>query len=300
MANYEVIDAGSKKFPQFEKIHIETYGIHSYETEKGLKVATISCDTWEGFAEQVAEVKDQALVVSPELITVAGNEPLDRQLVESRINQIKFISCENPETVYILGTPYWASEDQEKPYNSAVCIKNGEQINFLAKKVNATPGEFEAFYFSEEIPEESALIVVGDCQVQICVCADFAAYMSLAGRDLREERLKRTLRMWGKYSLASFDSFPRTLQIYPDAEIVIVLSAWGIGGKKGFVELASDINTYYRNALIASTLRFMDHNENLHDIIVADRVPVKEESDGDTEVATVPFNMHARRVDPRI
>jgi predicted amidohydrolase len=296
MTSYEVIEAGRKKFPQFEKTHLETYGIHSFETQKGLRVASISCDTWEGFAAQAAEVKDHALVVSPELITVAGNEPLDRQLVESRISYVKTASCSNPETVYLLGTPLWINKDQEKPYNAAVCIKNGGQIGFLTKKTNATPGEFEAFEFAEEVPEESALIVVGDCQIQITICADFAAYMSLEGRDLREERLKRSLRMWGKHSLASFDAFPRTLQVYDEAEAVVVLSAWGIGGNTVMINEAPDVNDYYRRALISSALKFMDRNDNLHDIIVTDRVPVKDESDGDTIVATVPFNMHARRV----
>ena len=257
-------------------------GLSFWDLDDGTRVVGVSSSNWKEFYKLLEEVSPtERLVVSPELVTVAGRDLKDviqmRAEIESRVMNVLDFSCSRPETMFLLGTPLFVNP--ERPRNSALCIKNGEIVDSINKRCGVTREENECF---EMVPEERPFVVPGT-NTAVLICADFSLatlYSSQTGADL-----DRCLELGGKSQLIG-----QRVRFLPEfATSLLVIACWGVGGQWIVVGREDE---YYEMQLRNIAWRLMN-NTDINEIVMVDRVPGVEK----TCLATSgPYNCKIKKI----
>lgn len=249
---------------QIQARYQRTYGIHRWRLSLGQTVTSLSAPSWEEFAQLLNELQDQdQVVVSPELITIAGLpwEQLQayQTLVNQRIALIADFSRKKPLTTFIIGTPTFSGDG--KPKNSALVIKNGKIIGITHKRINATRDELQAF---EMMPEEPPILLSNNTGVLIC--ADLGMAALVRSQDWTKDR--RFLKLLGSEYL-----FGKTLTpIHANSQTLIVLACWGVRDFSLF-KVSDSPDEHFQIQLRNIAWGVLRDFPNLCNIVVIDRLP---------------------------
>lgn len=246
-----------------KEVYFRETGICRYSLMEGMEIVGVSGNSWEEYFDLIKRVSPtDKFVVSPELITYAGmnfgeivkNSNLVNQRIEMVVNYSMYFS----ETVFVLGTPLFVSD--EKPRNSALLIKKGEIIGITNKRSGATVEENKHF---ELVAEEPPLLLPGT-KTALLICADLPTatlYTSCRNEDLLLEslRLSRREHLIGK----KVEPLPSS------ATSLLVIACWGVGGQ--WVELGRE-DFYYSMQLRNIAWRVM-RETSIKEVVVVDRSP---------------------------
>lgn len=252
--------------------YYHTYGVFRFpikeqgEENRTPAVTAVSAHTWSHFRHLLATKISAVdrLVVSPELITVAG-EMFDgyryriKRLVEERVGELLRFSQRYPETIFLLGTPTFRHD--HKPKNSVVFVQSGKVLGQTNKRSSATEWERTAF---ELVAEEPAVLVPQQGTIGVLICADLAT--TSIHRLCHSEEV---LRECGRGNMIGVNP----TFIHPSAKILIVTSCWGVGGNKRLGAGVPNPTAYYQAQLGAISRRVLTYYPNLEKIIVVDRAP---------------------------
>lgn len=267
-----------------EEKYINSYGVHRWSLkDKNIKLLTaVSAGNWTDFTERLEGILPiDRLIVSPELITCteieSANVSESRELIESRIEQMKKFSINFPEATIVLGTAIFG--DEEKPKNGALFIKNGEIVGETTKKSTAT--EWENDNFSHDLDEKAVLIPGTSLGLLLCSDLSFFSIFS-KGIHFPEAFFKK---------LKQEDFIGKNPEfIHSEAKGIIVSSCWGIGGNKMWQDVVGEsTDSYYASQLRAVTKNIMMLNKEIDEIAVVDRVP-DVGSDYEGIVSSKPIN----------
>lgn len=251
-------------FAHLKETYNPTHEVHRYRLRGGEVVAAVSAQTWPEFINHLSQIgDDDNLVVSPELMTFTGQPLVEvdsaRQLIETRVNEVRERSKKHPNSVFLLGTPTFP--ETGKPRNSVVYIRGGEIIGCTNKRSAPTYQEREYF----DLPAEEPPALVPGTSIGVLICADLATtslYLRLGSPS------EQALRMVGRASLIG----KKPTFIHPKAKSLVLPSCWGVGGMREFIE-PGNADSYYRaqlRAIAAHVLR----DTPVQEIVVSDRVPV--------------------------
>lgn len=230
--------------PKFEKVVFPEHGLFTVSLN-GLQIVGASAQDWDQYISELKKVKDQAIIVSPEIMTFAG-KPLisakdNRRLIEERVRQVMSISLDHRNKKYILGT---LAFDHEKPVNAAVIIENGRVIDRVNKR-SATTVEFNEFYLDQN--QDPSLIP--NTSIGLLICSDLQNSYS---PQITTGKLKPF--------------------VHPDARTLILMSCWGVGGiEEEIKNIGAD--KYYEIALNWYVGIFFSVFKNIEKLLVVDRVP---------------------------
>lgn len=257
---------------------IPVSGIQRWITIGGVKITGVSTSNWQEYIHYLNLLTEEdKLVVSPELITVAGEDEIlgMRATVEKRIDQILDISRRYPASRYVLGTALFGNIG-DRPGNSAMVINNGNVLGYTQKRTWSN--DWEKIRFSFE-PEEKPLTIPGT-KIGVLICSDFPLATMY---DINKKyNLDLVLKLTGKTNLLG-----KTVRfINDDVETLVVLSCWGVS--PGW--MSGNPNNYFKFQMRCFALQLIGH-QNLQEIIVVDRLPIGES--GPT-VPTEPFNARFR------
>lgn len=248
-----------------EEKYERSYGIYRWDLRDGISLTVISSAGWTDFAKDLDLITStDQLVVSPELITSTEFD-FDkvgeaRVLIEGRVNQVRKISAQHPETTLLLGTPIF--QDEGKPKNGVIIIKAGDIIGQTAKRSGTTDWERDNFRFD---PEEAPILIPGT-NLGILICSD----LGVASVYLRQFRNKdEILTKSGHTNLVGFN--PKF--IHPDSRAIIVPSCWGIGSITDHIgNMPAD--EYYRLQLRNISMAILRSINQINQIAIVDRAPI--------------------------
>lgn len=241
--------------------YCNSYGVHEFVGLDGLKYKAISASSWEGYKTMISNLDtEECLVASPELITCAGDEDscIEPRVINERIDEVIEISKARPQQTYILGTPLFVNK--EKPRNGALIINNGKILDSITKRFGATLEENEQF----EMDSEGSPLLLEGTKTAVVICSDLAL-ATLYVCSANEEWLDETLRLSGRKDLIG----KRVQIIHPEAETILLVACWSVGGR--FVQKGK-ADDYYRMQLTNISWRLMNET-NVKEVIVVDRLP---------------------------
>lgn len=270
----------SRNFVPPTEEYVRSTGVFRVETGAGEMVTGISANRWEDFESSLlSEVTvAERLIVSPELITVAGmdfgNLESEKGLIEERVGRVVCFSKDRPGATFVLGTPLFVNES--RPQNSVLLIKDGEIIGVTNKRSGATLEENKCF---DMIPEESPLLLP-DSKTCVVICSDLPLASMYSASNLVD--LDEILRLSGKENLIG-----KSIKIiHEKAETVLLVACWSVGGR--FVE-EGKTDQYYRMQLTNIAWRLMRETK-IKEVVVVDRVPLNLSADLMKLTPTKPFN----------
>ncbi len=269
-------------FPFLTEDYKREYGVHRWNLKDGTKFLALSAHGWTGFVDLVKQIEpSDQLAASPELITATElptyNVYESRTLIEKRIDAIRLLSSDCPNTTILLGTPVF--DGREKPTNSILYIKAGEITGLTSKRSGVAAWEKANFRF---IPEEPLSLVPGT-NLGVLICSDLA----LASLYLRPEAnryLDQVLALSDHKNLIG--KTPTFL--HPEAKSIIISSCWGIGGMAGLNGVMTP-DRYYELQLRNTTAFLLRDAPQIEQIVVVDRAPDIDPA-SDPTVATKPLN----------
>ncbi len=266
------------------------YGVHRFSFGGSRTVTALSAKNWGQLLQQMEEIVDEdEIVVTPELITSAGLSPsqvkYNQNLIEQRIANLVNFSRSFPGKIFILGTAFF---DHNNLTNSTLVIQNGSIISILNKRSGASDEERNSFNLIANEPT----YLLPNSNLGILICADFSSAALVAGTSDAKSR-DRLYQIIQRTNLIGQDvNF-----IDPQAETLLVIACWGIGGSKEFMDRYADANKYYRTSLNNSAMNVLLHYPNLKEIIVVDRAPTGfYPNDPESNyVSTIPLNTIFKR-----
>lgn len=249
------------------------YGVHPFPVEGAVDsdpalqtVSVVSQPSWELFCSSIRASSRQSLgtiALGPELITFPDGLkaiPHQRELIEDRVNQLRMISLDYPETTFVFGTPTFDDSRNgskgHRPSNSVLFVQKGwvlAQHNKQYPSLGA--GEKDVFTFEQEETLDHTI----DPSIAALVCSDIIG--EAASDDTRE------------MLLSGVGTDPDKL-IGDDVRTVLLSSSWAYPIKPD--PLAGDLamtDGRFRNALEMRVGRFFEKHPNVREVIVADRVP---------------------------
>lgn len=267
-----------------EEKYAISYGVHRWSLkDKNIKLLTaVSANNWTDYTERLEGILPiDRLIVSPELITcteiASANVSESRELIESRIEQMRMFSKSFLEATIVLGTAIFGEE--EKPKNGALFIKNGEIIGQTAKRSRVTSWENENFTFDTE---EKAVLIPGT-SFEVLICSDLPL-ASLYSRPV--EHLDEVLTRSGHDNFIGH----KPDFINKEAKGLISLNCWGIGANEYFFRMyETSPDEYYRIQFRNSSRLVFIKNPNIDEIAAIDRVPNVDENYKGT-ISSKPIN----------
>jgi hypothetical protein len=262
------------------------YGPHRWTLGSNVTVNGISARTWDDFLSFLAFLPPgQEIVVSPELMTMAGHRPSHVQdltdVIAQRVDSVAQTSARHPEKTFLLGTPTFHS--QGKPKNSVISVREGAVIGVTHKRTGASAEEKEYFDFQ---PDTSPAIVP-DTDIGILICADLpTATIFLSEKTPYHNEL---LRLSGReHFIGSNPTF-----IHPDARRMLLVSCWGTGGREaGISHHPGGADEYYKWQLINCVLRLLSSTPSIEELVVVDRVPSAAYQENHHLTPSAPYNAY--------
>jgi hypothetical protein len=258
-----------------ETNYSRSYGQHDYQIAGGDVVSVVSQPSWEEFREQIHGSQSLGTIaLSPELIT--SPMPLElipgsRQLIEGRIEEIRQLSGDLPDTTFALGTPTFDNEFG-RPANSLLFMKHGELVARRNKTFTMYP--LEKSIFTMKPPNG---LQAPEGHLAALVCSDL---LSAGSSPSLIKSLAR-----------DSDNRSPELDVKGSAETALITSCWAI----------PMINDPRLDEVLPREDRFRIQLENrvralftrypsLRDVVISDRtVPVSGVDD--------PFNCHFVRTE---
>lgn len=264
-----------------QESYIHKHGLHRLTFSSGEVVTAISAQTWSEYLSYLKQInKQDKLVVSPELITFAG-QPLhqvgeSKKKIESRINQITDLSTQYPNTTFLLGTPSFKTP---KPRNTILVIENGQVLGKTHKRSGATQAERNNF----NLPVEEPPFLIPGTNIAVLICSDLATSSLYSRPHLDKDIFNTTLERIGRESF--IDKNPTF--IHTHAKKLILPSCWGVGGNQELMK-PRDANSYYHLQL-RNLAWALFNNSQLEEIIIVDRTPIMSTKD-QPYTPTKPYN----------
>jgi hypothetical protein len=261
-------------FPKEE--YFREPGIHRHHFNNGTNITGVSANGWDDFMELLCQTtSEDKIIVSPECITFTG-KPFSKlaesqEEVEEKIEKVKSLSRERPETVFMIGTPTFP--ETGKPRNSAIAIQNGEVIMITNKRTGASAEENEYF---DLLAEEPPATIPGT-DISLLICSDMPV-STLYTRSPSSD-IDNVLRLSRKGNLIGKN--PRFTSAGTKA--LVVMSCWATGSQ------FSDEDDHYEFEL-RSSARLVMLGSSIDQIAVIDRAP-------DSSTSKKPFNAFFERVE---
>lgn len=259
---------------QFREERLDTYGTYlvsplgcytfsesqNHRLSRLGNIAMVSQPTWEQTFVDLQRFKfNQCIVLTPELITVAGmdwDDPLELFVQSKRaINQSLMVSRRQPEATFIIGSPFY--KDGGKPFNSALVIRNGKVLEVARKKL--LDNEELATFFVD--PNEPPL-ELGDSTILICRDLIGARIEKMGLENSTVEKYVNLL----TEDAALANRFKETRFVGPSSKRLLICSCWGVSDEE-----ISDM--FYFTALATYCNSILEFDKNIDQIIVCDRAP---------------------------
>lgn len=232
-------------FPK--EVYFRESGTYRYQFENGTSITGVSANTWEDFIRYLSQTtREDKIIVSPECITFT-DRPFrelaeNKEEIEGKIEQLKKISKERLETVFVIGTPTFLKVG--KPRNSAVAIKNGEVIMTTNKRTGASAEENEYF----DLPAEEPPAKIPGTNIALLICSDMPI-STLYTRPFMPD-INAILRLAGIKNLIGKN--PKFID--KGTKGLVLMSCWATGSR--FPLKDKDKDSHYRDNL-RSNARFV-------------------------------------------
>ena len=257
--------------PQAETNYARSYGQHDFVAAGGEVVSVVSAPTWEDFYGRLQSSRRLGdFVLSPELITFPAELeaiPAAQADIERRVDDVRQLSLERPDTTIVLGTPTF-NDPTGRPANSLLFIAAGDIAAQTNKSFSVHPVEKEVFTFQQAVAPATSL----------------QRFTGMICSDMLGEGRRVVRRVAG-------DQPPRQ-KVTPGTETVLLSACWAVPLVQDiFPESQIFINDHekrFRLPLEARIAMLFARNPNLRDVIVADRLPAGSEVEG-------PYNGHFTR-----
>ena len=231
------------------------YGQHDFTLEGGDEVSVISHPTWEAYWQQLQNASFLGRVVlSPELITSPRPEDGDvdpRELIETRIAQVRDFSRGHPDSTFALGTAtFQHTAGSDRPANSLVFISRGGQVAQTNKTLSMYPAEQQVFTLRQE--RRVPLSVLG---MSAMICSDL----------ITETSRLELLEPWLTHS----DNPAPASKIDMNSTTALLSACWATALDSA---LNVDPEQRFRIQLEARIINLFRQRPALRDLVIADRV----------------------------